>query len=346
MNDDRKVTENNPELDRRIFLRRVAIDSGLAAGMIAAGFALKGEGLPLTGIAGGETGPEISAGDRVSRRDGSEIPRDQGPAPLARARSEDPRQAARLAIQALGGMEKFITRGDRVLIKPNVGWDRRAKFAANTNPDVVASVAQMCLEAGAGKVVVTDSPCNNPVRCFDKSGIKKALAEMDALVLVPTDRDYVEKDLGGEVLKTWPVLKVLFDSDVIINLPIAKHHSSAILTLGMKNWYGILGGGKRRGQLHQEMALGIAELAQYVRPHLTILDAYRILLRNGPQGGSLSDTEVKKTVIASRDPVAVDACGAGLFGLKPEEVPYIPIAVSKGLGTADLDSIEMHEVNG
>jgi uncharacterized protein (DUF362 family) len=345
MTEENENKDGSSELDRRIFLRRIAIDSSLAAGMIAAGFALKGEGLPLIDQTVPDPGSGLSGG-RTIRTKGAEDPFPLKPSPLAVARSDDPAEAARLAMEALGGMERFVSQGDRVLIKPNVGWDRREKFAANTNPDLVASVARMCIAAGASRVVVTDSPCNNPVRCFDKSGIKKAVTALEAEVLVPTDRDYVETDLGGEVLKTWPVLKVLFDSDVIINLPIAKHHSSAILTMGMKNWYGILGGGKRRGQLHQEMALGIAELAEYVRPQLTILDAYRILLRNGPQGGSLRDTEIRKTVIASADPVAVDARGAGLFGLKPEEVPYIPIAASKGLGTADLAAVEIRERGG
>ncbi|MFH2001502.1 MAG: DUF362 domain-containing protein [Planctomycetota bacterium] len=334
MNESKK--RNPSSVDRREFCKRVAIDTALGAGALAAGFGFKSRGLPVSQ----DMPPEVASSEGKSGP--AEMnPVSSGPRPLAVAKGDDPSAATEQVIRSLGGISELVSRNDRVLIKPNIGWDRRVKFAANTNPDVVATLARLCLEAGAKKVVVTDSPCNNPARCFDKSGLKEALAGMDVELLIPTARDYVDQDLGGEVLKTWPVLKALLESDKVINVPIAKHHSSAVLSLGMKNWYGILGGGKQRGQLHQEMALSIAELAEYVRPALTVLDAYRILFRNGPQGGSLQDTKMLNTIAASRDPVAVDAFGTGFFGLKPEEVPYIPIAVEKGLGIADLDSIEI-----
>jgi uncharacterized protein (DUF362 family) len=320
-------------LNRRVFLRRMVANTTLAAGAVAAGFAFKGDRLPIE--------EESRAGSREDT-----LTQAVAPGKLAVAKGDDPSIITAQAVDALGGMGAFVSKGDRVLIKPNIGWDRRVKFAANTHPDVVAALARLCLEAGASKVVVTDSPCNNPVRCFDRSGVKKAVSGMNVELLIPTERDYVEIDLGGGFLKTWPVLKVLMDSDKIINAPIAKHHSSAVLTLGMKNWYGILGGGKRRGQLHQAMAQGIADLARFVKPHLTVLDANRILLRNGPQGGSIGDTEVRKTVAASSDPVAIDAFGATLFEMKPEEVPYIPMAAKLGLGTMDLDAVEKITLGG
>lgn len=321
------MTSDPDKLNRRVFIRRMATNTTLAAGAVAAGFAFKGKSLPIEDDSG------------ASVREETVTPA-VAPGKLSVAKGEDPSIITGQAVDALGGMAAFVSKGDRVLIKPNIGWDRRVKFAANTNPDVVATLARLCLEAGASKVVVTDSPCNNPARCFDRSGVKKAVAGMDVELLIPTERDYVEIDLGGGFLKTWPVLKALLDSDKIINAPIAKHHSSAVLTLGMKNWYGILGGGKRRGQLHQAMAQGIADLARFVKPHLTVLDAYRILKRNGPQGGSIGDTKVMNTVAASSDPVAVDAFGATLFGMKPEEVPYIPLAARMGLGTMDLEAVE------
>jgi uncharacterized protein (DUF362 family) len=331
-------------VNRRAFFRRIVLNTGLAAGALAAGFGFRSRGLPI--LDDGEKADETGTGGRdpgFRRRQG---PKAGSAKSISIARGEDAGTITTEAVKALGGMERFISKGDRILVKPNIGWDRRVKFAANTNPDVVAAVVRMCLEAGAGKVIVTDTPCNNPVRCFDKSGIKKALQHLEVDLIVPTDRDYVEMDLGGEVLKTWPVLKAVLESDRIINVPIAKHHSSAVLTMGMKNWYGILGGGNKRGMLHQEMALSIAELADFVRPDLTILDAYRILFRNGPQGGSLMDTKVLNTVVASADPVAVDAHGARFFGLKPEEVPFIPIAAEKGLGTANPDALENIVVGG
>jgi uncharacterized protein (DUF362 family) len=319
------------DVDRRTFVRRLVLNSTLAAGALAAGWGVRKGHLPLD-----EERKE--AAQRNGNRE--KMPGSAEQTVLAIARSEDPAAGVALALDALGGMDRFVSRGDQVLVKPNVGWDRRPKFAANTNPEVVRAVVQLCLEAGAKKVWVTDSPCNNPARCFDKSGMKKSLEGMEVTLFTPTDRDYVETDLGGEVLRTWPVLKVMLESDKIINVPIAKHHSSAVLSMGMKNWFGILGGGKRRGQLHQEMALAIAELADYVRPHLTVLDAHRILVRNGPQGGTISDTKVVNTVAASQDPVAVDAFGATLFGLEPSAVPYIPLGEQKGLGHSDLEAVE------
>jgi uncharacterized protein (DUF362 family) len=331
-------------VDRREFLKRLAINSAVAAGAVAAGFTFRSAGLPVPAEPS-EDGATAGSGTIPLSADRKPAGTEAG-GRIAVARGADPAAITRLAVEALGGMAAFVSRGDRVLIKPNIGWDRRPKFAANTNPDVVAELARMCLDAGASKVVVTDSPCNNPVRCFDKSGLKKTLAGLDVELLIPTERDYAEKNLGGKALGVWPVLRTALDSDRIVNVPIAKHHSAAMLSMGMKNWYGILGGGTRRGRLHQQMARGIAELAAAVRPTLTVLDAYRILHRNGPQGGSLMDTKKLETVVASADAVAVDAYGAGFFDLAPSQVPYIPLAEEMGVGSSDLESIETVAVSG
>jgi uncharacterized protein (DUF362 family) len=217
-------------------------------------------------------------------------------------------------------------------------------MAANTNPHVVAELARLCLQSGAKKVVVSDNPCNNPARCFDRSGMRRALEGLDVEILVPTERDFVEFDVKGEVVKKWPILRAFLECDRAINVPVAKHHSSAVLTMGMKNWYGILGGGRRRGQLHQRMAQGIADLAGFARPDLTVLDAFRVIVRNGPQGGSFKDVKELRTVAVSTDPVAVDAFGATLFGLDHRDVPYIPLGEGMGLGTADFLSLDPVEV--
>ncbi|MEW6746547.1 MAG: DUF362 domain-containing protein [Planctomycetota bacterium] len=323
-------------------MKRLAVDSALAAGVVAAGLAWRRGALEIPRQEG-----EATPAARRGRDASTATPPGKDVRPVvAIARGDDPAALARAAVEALGGMGAFVSRGERVLLKPNIGWDRPPKFAANTNPDVVASVARLCLEAGAKEVVVTDSPCNNPQRCFDKSGLAKALEGLGVKLFVPTERDYVEKDLGGEVLRVWPVLRAVLECDKVVNLPIAKHHSSAVLTLGMKNWYGILGGGKRRGALHQEMARSIAELASFVRPVLTVLDAYRILVRNGPQGGSLMDTRETKTVMASRDAVAVDALASTLFELTPKDVPYVPLGEQMGLGRADLEAVDKITVSG
>jgi len=327
------------ELNRRLFLKRLATGSIVGGGAVAAGFVFKNNGISIHGEDGG-----ADSKDKETKVVTEAVVTPAQPGTIAVAKGENPALITKLAIDALGGMTKFISSGDKVLLKPNIGWDRRPNFAANTNPDVVAAIAKSCIEAGAGKVIVTDSPCNLAKRCFERSGIIKALSKLDVEVIIPTERDYVETDLGGEVLKTWPVLRALLKSDKVINIPIAKHHSSAVLSMGMKNWFGILGGGKLRGRLHQEMAQSIAELARFVKPCLTVMDAYRILFRNGPQGGSLNDTRKEKTVLASTDPVAVDSYGATLFGMTPDQTPYIPLATQMGLGCSDLESIKIINV--
>ncbi len=336
---ERGPKDLDSNVNRREFIKRIALNSCIASGAAAVGYGFRSTGLESAADSGESVPPPGATAKNDTPENGAG--NDRGAEVLAVATSDDPARTTKLAVEALGGMKRFVSPNDCVLIKPNIGWDRRPKFAANTNPDVVAGVASMCLEAGAGKVRVTDSSCNNPARCFDKSGIEKALSGMDVDLFIPTERDYTEVDLKGRVVKTWPYLRAALESDVVINVPIAKHHSSAVLSLGMKNWFGVLGGGKMRGKLHQQMALSIAELAEFVRPALTILDAVRILYRNGPQGGSLMDTKELKTVVASADPVAVDAYSTRFFDLRPEDVPYITIAAEKGLGTSDLDSMEV-----
>ena len=200
---------------------------------------------------------------------------------------DDPAQLARQALEELGGVRRFIARGDVVLLKPNIGWDRTPEQAANTNPDVVAEIILHCLNAGARRVVVTDVSCNDPRRCFQRSGIAEAAQLAGAEVRLPDPSMFKEVDLQGEVLRAWPVLDLFLNADKIINIPIAKHHSLTGTTLGMKNWYGMLGG--PRHQLHQRIHESLVDLADFVRPTLTVIDSYRILVRNGPTGGNLQD---------------------------------------------------------
>jgi len=320
------------DIARRTFIKRAAIGTGLSALFSGIYIAFKGKGISL----------DDSDQAPVTLKPRTFLPPEK---PLfVVARGKDPARLAEAALEAHGGLAATISKGDTVLLKPNIGWDRPARTAANTNPQIVRTVAERCVEAGAKKVIVSDNSCNNPARCFDRSGIRKELAGLPVDLLIPTERDFVEVDVGGETVKKWPVLRAYFECDRLINLPVAKHHSSAVLTLGMKNWYGILGGGRLRGQLHQEMATGIVDLAQFARPDLTLLDAFRVIFRNGPQGGSLADTKDLHTVALSADPVAVDAFGATLFGLQPQQVPFIPAAVDRGLGRADYTSLDPIEV--
>jgi len=250
----------------------------------------------------------------------------------------EPAELARQAVDELGGMRRFIARGDVVLVKPNIGWDRTPEQAANTNPDVVAEIVRQCLNAGAKKVIVTDASCNDARRCFQRSGIAEAAQRAGADVILPDPSRFKEVDLQGDVLHAWPVLDVFLNVDKVINIPIAKHHGLTGTTLGMKNWYGMLGG--PRNQLHQKIHESLVDLADFVRPSLTIIDCYRILLRNGPTGGNLEDVLLKKTLVAGTDPVALDAYVAKAYwNLEVDSLPYLKMAAKRGLGTYEFEKV-------
>ena len=254
------------------------------------------------------------------------------------AQAGEPRALVRKALENLGGMSRFIHRQDVVVVKPNIAWDRTPEQAANTNPELVAEVVRQCWQAGAKRVIVTDVSCNEARRCFHRSGIESAARAEGAEIVLPDPELFREVDLGGVVLKSWPVFTPFLEADKILNLPIAKHHELTGATLGMKNWYGILGG--QRNRLHQQIHQSLADLAAFMLPTLTIMDCYRILLRNGPTGGNLEDVALKKTVVAGTDPVALDAYVAKAYwNLDPAHLPYLQMAASRGLGTVDFERL-------
>jgi uncharacterized protein (DUF362 family) len=259
---------------------------------------------------------------------------------MAVVQNGEPGQLVQRALADLGGMGRFIARGDVVVIKPNIAWDRTPEQAANTNPEMVAEVVRQCRQAGAKRVIVTDVSCNEPRRCFQRSGIQAAARGAGAEVILPDPDLFREVELGGVVLKNWPVFSPFLEADKILNLPIAKHHNLTGCTLGMKNWYGILGG--QRNRLHQQIHQSLADLAAFMLPTLTIMDCYRVLLRNGPTGGNLEDVQLKKTVVAGTDPVALDAYVAGAYwDLGPEHLPYLQMAANRGLGTPEYDKLQV-----
>lgn len=250
----------------------------------------------------------------------------------------EPAQLAKAALDALGGIRRFVSRGDVVLLKPNIGWDRTPEQAANTNPLLVAEMVRQCWDAGAKKVIVTDVSCNDARRCFQRSGISEAARREGAEVILPDPARFKEVNLQGQILQEWQVFEPFLAADKIINMPIAKHHSLTGCTLGMKNWYGILGG--QRNQLHQHVHESLADLADFIRPTLTVMDAYRILIRNGPTGGNLEDVVMKKTLVASTDPVALDAYVAKAYwDLDAEALPYLKFAQQRGLGTPLFEQV-------
>lgn len=278
----------------------------------------------------------------VNKRTAFEIAADKTLPRISAAKNDDPIAALNFALDAVGGIKRFILPGEKVTIKPNVGWDRTPEQAANTNPLLVAEMVKLCRKAGASQVIVTDVTCNDARRCFIRSGIREAAEAEGAQVILPVDEDYMEYDLGGELLTVWPVLKHFVMTDRLINMPITKQHSLSDCTIGMKNLYGILGG--RRNQLHQRIDQSIVDLARFCRPTLTVVDCTRVLLRGGPQGGSLDDVAHEETVICSTDQVAADARAAEFLGLQAANVGHIMLAEKAGLGSADYRSIGYREI--
>ncbi|MBI5547071.1 MAG: DUF362 domain-containing protein [Deltaproteobacteria bacterium] len=263
---------------------------------------------------------------------------------MAIVRGADAAANVRKAVEALGGIGAFVKSGEKVLIKPNVGWNRLAEQAANTNPEVVAEVVRMVKAAGASTVWVADVPVNTADRCFERSGIKKAAGEAGATLVLPDAIHFREVEVGGKLLRSAQVLYPFVEADKIINLPIVKQHSLSGATLSMKNWYGALGG--HRVRLHQDIHKSIVDLAAMVKPTLTILDATRILMGNGPSGGSLDDVKRMDLIAASADEVALDAWGITMLGVAREEAGFLDEAERAGLGTCDYKSLKLVEVSG
>jgi len=262
----------------------------------------------------------------------------QYPADGGDAKAGEPGALVQKVLGDLGGIGRFVRPQDVVVIKPNIAWDRTPEQAANTNPELVAEVVRQCRDAGVKRVIVTDVSCNEARRCFHRSGIEAAARSAGAEVILPDPNLFREVDLGGVMLKSWPVFTPFLEADKIINLPIAKHHGLCGVTLGMKNWYGILGG--QRSRLHQQIHQSLVDLAGFMLPTLTIMDCYRILLRNGPTGGNLEDVALKKTVLAGTDPVALDAYVAKAYwNLDPEHLPYLQLAANRGLGTLEFGKL-------
>lgn len=261
---------------------------------------------------------------------------------LVVVQGSSPAEITRAAVEALGGIRHFIAKDDTVVVKPNIGWDRTPEYAANTNPEVVATLVTLCYEAGAKKVKVFDNPVNDARRCYKQSGIADAARAAGADVTFIDDRKFRDVRLGGMSLKSWPLYGEILDANKVINVPIAKTHGLATLTLGMKNWMGVMGG--LRSRIHHRIDENLVDVARAMKPTLTILDAVRILTANGPQGGDLGDVKKLDTVIAGVDPIAVDAYGATLFGMKGSDIGCIRLADRASLGTMNLARVKIRKI--
>lgn len=246
-------------------------------------------------------------------------------------------------LSALGGIGNFVKTGDNVVVKPNIGWDRTPEMGANTHPEVVMAVIEHCLEAGASQVRVFDNSCNDPRRCYVNSGIQPAIEAFGSsrVRIEHMDRRaYQEVAIQeGRELRSWDFYRPAIEADRFINVPVAKHHSLSTLTLGMKNIMGVIGG--NRGRLHRRIGDAVTDINLVVHSDLTIVDATRILLRNGPQGGNKRDVEWRNTLIASSDIVAADSVAAALFDYRPEDISTVVAGAKRGLGIMELDRMQM-----
>lgn len=258
------------------------------------------------------------------------------------AHGADPARNVRGALERLGGIERFVTAADVVLIKPNVGWERTPEQAANTQPEVVAELVRLCRAAGARRVMVSDCPVGRPRQCFEQSGILRAAHDAGGEVVLAEDSRYHTVRLS-ERLGVWDVLEPYVVATKIINAPIVKHHSLSEMTGGMKNWIGITD--RSRFAFHGDLGLSIAELAALMRPTLTVLDASRVLMRHGPEGGNPADVRPVNAVAASVDPVATDSWACEILGATAATLPrFLALAESMGLGRVDYRALSPVEI--
>ncbi len=301
-------------VSRRVFLQRTAlVGAGLKIGLLSP---------ELTRAA---TAKKMS----IARYKSSPAERD--------GVAEEAQRLTRKVISDLGGMSRFVSKGNVVWVKPNIAWDRKPEQAGNTNPDVVATIVKMCYEAGAKQVVVGDNPCNAGERTYPNSGIRPAAEKAGARVTYLDQRKFKKMSLKGKALKEWEMYTEMIEADTFINVPIAKHHSLAGATLGMKNLMGVCGGARSR--FHQDLTNVLPDLATFIKPKLVVLDAIRVLPVNGPQGGNLDDVKRKDTMVAGVDQVAIDAFGATLLDMEPKKIGHIVEAQARGLGTMDYKSL-------
>lgn len=263
---------------------------------------------------------------------------------LAVARGGEPEDLVRRAIAALGGMERFVKKGYKVIIKPNICTDYHTyEYAATTNPWVVGALVKLAFEAGAQTVQVMDNGFGGtPQSGYKKSGIKEQVEKAGGEMVVMPSFKYVRTQIPeGRDIKEWDFYEDILTADLVIDVPIAKHHGSTRLTLAMKNLMGVI---LDRSRLHANLGQRIADITSRVRPGLVVIDAVRILTANGPTGGNLEDVKKLDTVIASADIVAADSYATGLFGLKPDDIRYIVAGAEMGLGRKDVENLIISEV--
>lgn len=273
------------------------------------------------------------------------VPPTAGEPYLVVARGATPGTIVRAAVDALGGISKFVKPGNDVILKPNIcNAQNTFEYASTTNPEVMAELVKLCLEAGAKRVRVMDQPFSGTANiAYQRSGIKDAIEKVGGVMEIMANAKYVATDFpNGRDLKSSKVYQDILKTDVLINVPIAKQHGSAQVTLAMKAMMGVI---QDRNEIHWALDQRIADLNTLLKPTLHIVDAIRVLTRNGPTGGSLNDVMQANTIIASVDPVATDAYTTQLFfKKKPEQIGYIKYGAAMGLGRYDFANLRIKEV--
>jgi uncharacterized protein (DUF362 family) len=263
---------------------------------------------------------------------------------LVAVRGGEPEVMFDRGIEAMGGMGAFVKNGQKVVVKPNIGWDVLPERAGNTNPKLVARVIRHCLDAGAKEVYVFDHTCDNWQRCYKNSGIEAAVKEAGGKMAPGNSESYYQDVTitGGKTLKRSKEHELFLAADVVINVPVLKHHSSSRLTIAMKNLMGVVWD---RGEWHgADLHQCIADYATYRKPSLNVFDAYAVMKRNGPRGVSVEDVAPLKALLLSTDIVAVDTAAAKLFGMNPSDIRYIALAAEAGVGRSQLESLNIKRI--
>ena len=252
-------------------------------------------------------------------------------------------------IAAMGGISRYVSKGDRVVLKPNIAWDRVPKMAANTNPDLVSAIIKSCFDGGAKEVFVFDHTCDNWKKSYENSGIEKAVTSAGAK-MIPADEEQYYKEVSlpkGKVLKKAKIHKAILDCDVWFNIPILKVHRGAKMTVAMKNLMGIVW--DRQFFHRNDLSQSIADINTLEKkPALNIVDAYRVMKSNGPRGLGEGDVVLTKGLFISSDPVAIDTAATKFLGriteMTVDEVNHITYAHELGLGTTQLDALSIERI--
>lgn len=263
---------------------------------------------------------------------------------LVAVRGGEPDAMFDSAIAAYGGMQAFVSPGNKVVIKPNIGWDLPPERGGNTNPILVGRIVEHCYEAGAGQVTVFDHSCDSWRQCYRNSGIREAVERAGGTMVSADSKSYYREVRipQGRRLTEAMVHQTLLDADVFFNVPVLKDHSSSLITASMKNLMGVVWDRRywHRNDLHQ----CIADFSSFRRPDLTIVDAYNVMKRNGPRGVSTDDVVNMKAQVLSTDFVAADAAAARLYGAEPEDVRHIRLASEMNLGRMDLTNLSINRI--